>query len=322
MTQANKLSCICDPPGGRPGTAPTHWKSGGQVAFSARSRISSFRRASPRPKSKLKSNTPRLRIPRHAGLSGTTLLRCAPFRQERDRTVAQPRLSMRKIREVLPLVLQVSDQAIAASVGCSRSTVQECLKRARQADLKWSLPGDFDDAHLETRLYPRAAAASTNQAIEPDFGEVAREVARKHMTRMQLWTNLSKRIRRGSVTPPSACTSSAGDKVSARPSLPRRNTSRAISSSSTSAAILATGPNGRRASHRRHRCSWRAGASRTRSSRVPPPLRRRNNGSEDKWWRWERLGVRRRPSYRTTQDDQQARLPLRSRPQRCVSRDG
>jgi predicted DNA-binding protein (UPF0251 family) len=39
---------------------------------------------------------------------------------------------MRKIREVLRLdAAGLTDRAIPASVGCSRSTLQECLKRAR-----------------------------------------------------------------------------------------------------------------------------------------------------------------------------------------------
>ena len=46
-------------------------------------------------------------------------------------TVAQARLSMRKIREVLRLdAAGVTDQGIAQSIGCSRSTVGGCLRRA------------------------------------------------------------------------------------------------------------------------------------------------------------------------------------------------
>ena len=44
---------------------------------------------------------------------------------------------MRKIRETLRLKFEVgvSDRHIAAAIGVSRSTVQECLRRAREAGL-------------------------------------------------------------------------------------------------------------------------------------------------------------------------------------------
>ena len=53
----------------------------------------------------------------------------------------------------------VTDQAIAQSVGCSRSTVQECLRRARATSIGWPLPETTDDAALKGQLCPRAAAA-------------------------------------------------------------------------------------------------------------------------------------------------------------------
>mgnify|MGYP003537124029 CR=1 FL=1 len=47
--------------------------------------------------------------------------------------MAQARLSVRKIREVLRLKAEarLSDREIAAAIGSARSTVQECLRRAR-----------------------------------------------------------------------------------------------------------------------------------------------------------------------------------------------
>lgn len=48
--------------------------------------------------------------------------------------MAQQRLSMRKVREVLRLKFEayLSERQIAAIVGCSRSTVQQCLHVPRQ----------------------------------------------------------------------------------------------------------------------------------------------------------------------------------------------
>ena len=67
--------------------------------------------------------------------------------------MAQARLSVRKIREVLRLKSEarLSDRQIAAVLGSARSTVQECLKRARTAGLSWPLP-DLDDDELQERV--------------------------------------------------------------------------------------------------------------------------------------------------------------------------
>ena len=57
--------------------------------------------------------------------------------------MAQARLSVRKIREVLRLKAEarLSDREIAAAIGSARSTVQECLRRARAAVRKPLLRG-------------------------------------------------------------------------------------------------------------------------------------------------------------------------------------
>lgn len=57
--------------------------------------------------------------------------------------MAQARLPMRKIREVLRLKCEarLSDEKVAQAIGSARSTVQECLRRAREVGLTWPLPG-------------------------------------------------------------------------------------------------------------------------------------------------------------------------------------
>lgn len=72
--------------------------------------------------------------------------------------MAQARLSMRSIREIPRLKAEgVPDRQIAASVGCARSTLCECLTRARAAGIAWPLPEELDEAALITRLYPGTA---------------------------------------------------------------------------------------------------------------------------------------------------------------------
>lgn len=101
--------------------------------------------------------------------------------------MAQARLSVRKIREVLRLKAEarLSDREIAAAIGSARSTVQECLRRARAAGIDWPLPLECDDEDLLARLYPRAAAPARYPT--PDFATVHAELARKGVTRMLLW---------------------------------------------------------------------------------------------------------------------------------------
>lgn len=94
---------------------------------------------------------------------------------------------MRKIKEILRLKSEagLSDRRIAAAVGSSRSTVQECLRRCRQAGIGWPVPADLDEAAIIARLYERAAPA--RRAIEIDFAHVHRELARPGVTRELLW---------------------------------------------------------------------------------------------------------------------------------------
>lgn len=94
---------------------------------------------------------------------------------------------MIKIREVLRLRNDgFKQRQIAASVNSSRSTVQECLKRAQDAGIGWPLPEGMDELTLQARLYP-SKAAKVNVRPAPDFERVMQELARKHVTRRQLW---------------------------------------------------------------------------------------------------------------------------------------
>ena len=92
--------------------------------------------------------------------------------------MAQERLSMRKIREVLRLrfAAGLSARRIALSIDAARSTVSEVLQRASAAGLTWPLPWNLDDAQLEARLYPSTPA--TIAPCLPDFGHIHREPER------------------------------------------------------------------------------------------------------------------------------------------------
>lgn len=100
--------------------------------------------------------------------------------------MGQARLPVRKIREVLRLKAErVSDRQIAVAIGSSRSTVQECLRRCREAELTWPLPDEMDEAALHARLYRRGVPLS--RTPQPDFAHLHRELGRRGVTRLLLW---------------------------------------------------------------------------------------------------------------------------------------
>lgn len=100
--------------------------------------------------------------------------------------MGQARLPVRKIREVLRLKADgYSDRQIALAIGSARSTVQECLRRARDAAVSWPLPPEIDEAVLQARLYRRAVPRS--RTPPPDFAELHRELQRRGVTRLLLW---------------------------------------------------------------------------------------------------------------------------------------
>ena len=93
---------------------------------------------------------------------------------------------MRKIREILRLKADgFSDRQIAASIGSARSTVQDCVRRAREAGVAWPLPFELDEATLQATLYRREVPLS--RTPQPDFAYLQGELKRRGVTRLLLW---------------------------------------------------------------------------------------------------------------------------------------
>ena len=102
--------------------------------------------------------------------------------------MAQSRLSMRKIRDVLRLsAAGLSKRQIAAGLGIGPTAAGACLRRAREAGIGWPLPDDLDDDALERRLYPAPAAAAKDWRTLPDWPTVHRELRRKGVTLQLVW---------------------------------------------------------------------------------------------------------------------------------------
>jgi len=100
--------------------------------------------------------------------------------------VGQARLPVRKIREVLRLKAEgFSDRQIAAAIGSARSTVQECIRRARDAGVVWPLPATMDEAALQAKMYRRVVPLS--RTPRPDFAYLHAELRRRGVTRLLLW---------------------------------------------------------------------------------------------------------------------------------------
>jgi hypothetical protein len=103
--------------------------------------------------------------------------------------MANKRLSMRKIREVLRLCGDkgLSARQAAGSCGVARGTVRNILDRAMRAGLSWPLPADLDDAALENRLFPSAIPLEVERRDMPSFEYIRKELTRKHVTLQLLW---------------------------------------------------------------------------------------------------------------------------------------
>jgi transposase len=95
---------------------------------------------------------------------------------------------VRKILEVLRLqAAGLKGRQIAAAIGSALSTVQECLRRAREAGLTWPLPDELNEEALHARLYRCRTSPPPNRRPEPDFARIHAELARRGVTRLLLW---------------------------------------------------------------------------------------------------------------------------------------
>lgn len=99
-----------------------------------------------------------------------------------------PKMTMRKIREILRLRLSLgrSHREIAQACKISSSTVGECLGRFRVSGLPWPLPPELDDVALEKKLYRLEPSPSVKRPA-PDWKWVMRELRKRHVTLSLLW---------------------------------------------------------------------------------------------------------------------------------------
>ena len=110
------------------------------------------------------------------------------------------RAPRQKIREVPRLKHDcgMSERQIAKAVGMARSTVADCLGRARVAGIGWPLPG-IDDAELERNLFPAQTHALPSRP-PPDWSNIHKELQRRSMTLQLVWVSTIAHIDGAAVT--------------------------------------------------------------------------------------------------------------------------
>ncbi|MFR3452472.1 MAG: hypothetical protein ACLTSX_13855 [Collinsella sp.] len=97
---------------------------------------------------------------------------------------------MVKYREILRLTyLGISQENIAFSCGCARSTVQLIQKLAKSKGLEWPLPGEMDDAAIvEPCSTRRRRPAMTGSLAIIDHEWIEREMGKPGVTMTLLWS--------------------------------------------------------------------------------------------------------------------------------------
>src|SRR5205823_8250123 len=98
------------------------------------------------------------------------------------------RLPMRQVREVLRLkhAAALSERGIAASLGISRTTVAEYLRRAAVVGITWPVPDGLDDAALDGRLFSPPFAVHERPRPQPDWARLHAELRRPGVTLLLL----------------------------------------------------------------------------------------------------------------------------------------
>ena len=105
--------------------------------------------------------------------------------------MAQRRLCMRKAKEILRLKYEMgkSQREIKHICGVGKTTVQECLRRAKEAGIGWPLPSEMTEDELEKRLFPSTAETPGVKAIKTPLPlqHIFEELRRPNVTLAVLW---------------------------------------------------------------------------------------------------------------------------------------
>ncbi len=103
------------------------------------------------------------------------------YLQDKEVSMAQERLTLRKIRELLRLKEEtgLSNQSIARACKISNSMVEEYLRRAQQADLHWPLPDGMGEDELCRKMFPENVRPVEAERPLPDWETIRKELKKK-----------------------------------------------------------------------------------------------------------------------------------------------
>lgn len=106
--------------------------------------------------------------------------------------MSRSKLKVRQIREILRYRFdhKVSYNTIATSLGISKGSVCNTIKRFKESDLEWPL-SEISDSDLETHLYPSDESASKGYNL-PSFEYIRKELSRPHVTLQLLFEEYRK----------------------------------------------------------------------------------------------------------------------------------
>ena len=115
---------------------------------------------------------------------------------------------MRKIREILRLSwncnLSTRQIARSCSVGHTKGTIENYIRRARAAGLGWPLPDDLDEANLEKLLFPKIVIAQ-NERPKPDFNAICERLKEKGVTLGLEWERYKQEYPESGYSYPQFC---------------------------------------------------------------------------------------------------------------------
>jgi transposase len=109
--------------------------------------------------------------------------------KNKEDSMAQERLTVRKIKEILRLKYEagLSNRAIAGACNISNSTVGEYLRRAEIAGIGWPV-GELSEEELYSKLFGEPVPiAETKSKPLPDWEEVRKELRKKGVTLELIW---------------------------------------------------------------------------------------------------------------------------------------
>ena len=103
--------------------------------------------------------------------------------------MATPRITMRKLRDILRLRLAagLSIRQIHAVTRASTGLIQKLITRAEALGLGWPLPADLDDNQLQAMFYPQPSADHPGRYEPPDCQGIHVALKHKTVTLQLLW---------------------------------------------------------------------------------------------------------------------------------------